>query len=106
MGQAHAPDANHYYVPHSSRWPFLGSIALFTTMVGLASWFNDASWGMGLFFFGVALLLGVLFGWFGDVIRESIHGNYNRWIRNLAFDIQNSPVFHQPDATVTEAATP
>lgn len=35
-----------------------------------------------------------------------IHGNYNHWIRNLAFDIQNSPVFHQPDATATEAATP
>lgn len=25
-----------------------------------------------------------------------IHGNYNRWIRNLALDIQTSPVFHQP----------
>ncbi|KAF1722307.1 hypothetical protein [Pseudoxanthomonas wuyuanensis] len=25
-----------------------------------------------------------------------IHGNYNRWIRNLAHDIQASPVFHQP----------
>lgn len=30
-----------------------------------------------------------------------IHGNYNRWIRNLAIDIQNSPVFHQPDAAAT-----
>jgi hypothetical protein len=27
-----------------------------------------------------------------------IHGNYNRWIGNLALDIQNSPVFHQQDA--------
>lgn len=35
-----------------------------------------------------------------------IHGNYNRWIRNLAFDIQNSPVFHQADAAVAGAATP
>lgn len=33
-----------------------------------------------------------------------IHGNYNRWIRNLAFDIQNSPVFHQPDAASTAPA--
>ncbi len=30
-----------------------------------------------------------------------IHGNYNRWIRNLAIDIQNSPVFHQTDAAAT-----
>ena len=34
MAQAHAsPDANVYYVPHSSRWPFLGSIALSTLIV-------------------------------------------------------------------------
>jgi hypothetical protein len=30
--------------------------------------------------------------------EPEIHGNYNRWIRNLAIDIQNSPVFHQADA--------
>lgn len=36
-----------------------------------------------------------------------IHGNYNRWIRNLANDIHNSPVFHQPDAAeATPAVTP
>lgn len=36
-----------------------------------------------------------------------IHGNYNRWIRNLALDIQNSPVFHQQDAAdAAQAATP
>jgi cytochrome c oxidase subunit 3 len=80
MAQAHAPDANHYYVPHHSRWPFLGSIALFTTMVGLASWLNEVSWGQPVFFFGIALLCGVLFGWFGDVIRESIRGNYNKQV--------------------------
>ncbi|KRA50623.1 hypothetical protein [Pseudoxanthomonas sp. Root630] len=27
-----------------------------------------------------------------------IHGNYNRWIRNLAQDIQMSPVFHRAEA--------
>jgi len=79
MAQAHA-DSHHYFVPHSSRWPFLGSIALFTTMIGLASWFNEASWGKATFFVGVALLCGVLFGWFGDVIRESIRGNYNKQV--------------------------
>jgi cytochrome c oxidase subunit 3 len=79
MAQAHA-DAHHYFVPHSSRWPFLGSIALFTTMVGLGSWFNDVSWGKAVFFFGLALMCGVLFGWFGDVIRESIKGNYNKQV--------------------------
>ena len=80
MAQAHSPDANVYFVPHSSRWPFLGSIALFVTMIGLASWMNEASWGSTTFLVGVALLVGVLFGWFGDVIRESVGGNYNKQV--------------------------
>ena len=80
MAQAHSPDANLYYVPHSSRWPFLGSIALFTAMIGVGSWLNEVSWGMPTFFLGIALLTWVLFGWFGDVIRESVQGHYNRQV--------------------------
>ena len=77
MAQAHSPNADVYYVPHSSRWPFLGSIALFVTMIGFASWLNEVSWGMWTFFVGLALTVAVLFGWFGDVIRESLAGKYN-----------------------------
>ncbi|MBB1087208.1 cytochrome c oxidase subunit 3 [Lysobacter sp. SG-8] len=80
MAQAHSPDANVYFVPHSSRWPFLGSIALFVTMIGIASWMNEVSWGPISFFVGIALLCGVLFGWFGDVIRESVAGHYNKQV--------------------------
>ncbi|MFX6601369.1 hypothetical protein ABTG86_19800, partial [Acinetobacter baumannii] len=64
MAQAHSHDANLYYVPHGSRWPFFGSIAMFVTMVGLAGWFNDLTWGMWTFYTGIALLLAVLTGWF------------------------------------------
>ncbi|HSM11936.1 MAG TPA: cytochrome c oxidase subunit 3 [Lysobacter sp.] len=80
MAQAHSPNADVYYVPHSSRWPFLGSIALFVTMVGFASWLNEVSWGMWTFLVGIALLIAVLFGWFGDVIRESLQGKYNNQV--------------------------
>ncbi|ALN64859.1 cytochrome c oxidase subunit III family protein [Lysobacter antibioticus] len=80
MAHAHTPDANIYYVPHSSRWPFLGSIGLFTTMIGVASWLNEVSWGKPVFFVGLAMMVGVLFGWFGDVIRESVRGNYNKQV--------------------------
>ena len=80
MAQAHSPDANIYYVPHSSRWPFLGSIALFITMIGVGSWLNEVSWGKPTFFVGIALMIGVLFGWFGDVIRESLSGKYNKQV--------------------------
>ncbi|MGH8085484.1 MAG: cytochrome c oxidase subunit 3 [Lysobacter sp.] len=80
MAQAHTQDANVYFVPHSSRWPFLGSIALFVTMVGFGGWLNDSSWGQATFFIGMAGMVGVLFGWFGDVIRESVQGHYNRQV--------------------------
>ena len=79
MAQAHA-DAHHYFVPHSSRWPFLGSIALFVTMIGFGGWLNDSGWGQTTFFIGIAGMIAVLFGWFGDVIRESVRGHYNRQV--------------------------
>ena len=70
-------DANAYYVPHHSRWPFLGSIALFTLMVGVANWMNGHGWGQDLFFVGLLMVLVVLGLWFGDVIAESLQGRYN-----------------------------
>jgi cytochrome c oxidase subunit 3 len=83
MAQAHAHeqhDTNIYYVPHGSRWPVVASVALFTTMVGLASWLNEASWGKPVFFLGIAFLAAILFKWFGDVIRESLRGYYNKQV--------------------------
>jgi cytochrome c oxidase subunit 3 len=83
MAQANAHeshDANVYYVPHGSRWPVVASVALFTAMVGLASWLNDARWGKPVFFLGLAFLAAILFKWFGDVIRESLRGYYNKQV--------------------------
>ena len=79
MAHSHDTHADHahYFVPHGSKWPFFGSIAMFTTMLGVASWLNEIAWGKPVFFVGVLLLLAVLFMWFGDVIRESLAGNYN-----------------------------
>ena len=76
----HGTDAAAYYVPHGSRWPVFASVALFVTMAGLASWLNEASWGRATFFAGLAGLLAVLFKWFGDVIRESLAGHYNKQV--------------------------
>ena len=51
MANAHAEhhDPNVYYVPHGSRWPVFASVALFTTMIGFASWLNEVSWGRTVF---------------------------------------------------------
>ena len=76
MAHAH-DDANIYYVPDHSRWPFLGSIALFTLMVGVANWMNGNSWGEPVFFAGLLMVLLVLGMWFGDVIAESLQGKYS-----------------------------
>ncbi|MGH8030865.1 MAG: cytochrome c oxidase subunit 3 [Luteimonas sp.] len=80
MAHAHHHDANVYYVPHGSRWPVMASVALFATMLGLASWLNEASWGKATFFVGLVMLLGILFKWFADVILESISGYYNKQV--------------------------
>ena len=76
MAQTH-DDPNIYYVPHHSPWPFVGSITLFTTMVGVANWFNGHGWGEPVFYIGLVATLAVLFGWFGNVIAESLAGKYN-----------------------------
>jgi cytochrome c oxidase subunit III len=78
---AHAAhDANVYFVPGASRWPVIASVALFVTMVGFASWLNEASWGRPMFFVGLVMLAGILFKWFADVIGESLRGAYNKQV--------------------------
>ena len=69
--------ASHYYVPNGSHWPIVGSIGLTTTVVGFASWLNGWSPGGLMAIVGVAILVGMMFGWFGTVIGESISGTYN-----------------------------
>ena len=73
-----SPD--QYFVPTHSKAPIMASVALFTLMIGLASWLNGAAWGKWTFFIGVAAMLAVLFYWFSEVVRESLAGNYNRQV--------------------------
>ena len=72
MSQPHAEDS--YYIPHGSHWPITGSIAVCSLMVGFSNVLNGSDWGQYLMYFGFAVLLWMLFGWFGDVIRESESG--------------------------------
>jgi cytochrome c oxidase subunit 3 len=72
--RTHAP---YYYVPHASKWPLVGSIALVFFGFGLAGWFNGASFGPFLFAVFVAILAYMLVGWFAEVARESERGLYS-----------------------------
>ncbi|HEX5418771.1 MAG TPA: cytochrome c oxidase subunit 3, partial [Gammaproteobacteria bacterium] len=69
--------SNHYYVPHGTRWPILGSIGLFLTVFGTALWFNEIHFGTYVALVGVIVVAIMLFGWFGTVILESEHGMFN-----------------------------
>ncbi len=78
---AAAHDPNIYYVPHGTRWPIVGSFALFFLVGGAATWLNGIpGFGKLAMLVGLALLLVMLFGWFGTVIRESVGGQYNRQV--------------------------
>jgi len=80
MAQTQTHDDNIYFVPQGSRWPIFGSVAMFTIMFGVANWMNDNEWGKWVFFTGLALLIGTLFGWFADVISESLRKYYSKQV--------------------------
>jgi cytochrome c oxidase subunit III len=75
-----APDPSHYYVPHGSHWPIIGSFGLLFTVGGAGLWLNEANIGKPIMAVGVALILFMMFGWFGTVIRESLRGYYNKQV--------------------------
>jgi cytochrome c oxidase subunit 3 len=66
-----------YYVPHGSYWPITASVAVFLTMVGAANMLNDSGGGSTLFIVGLALVVFMMFGWFGTVVKETQAGMYN-----------------------------
>jgi cytochrome c oxidase subunit 3 len=69
-----------YYLPQPSRWPIIGACALLLTTSGAATWLNRGAVGPYILAAGTALLIYMLFGWFGTVIRESEAGLYNKQV--------------------------
>ncbi|HNO75301.1 cytochrome c oxidase subunit 3 [Nitrosomonas mobilis] len=67
----------HYYVPAPSKWPIIGSTALVFMGFGAALTMNKLPLGYSLLGIGFAILVFMLFGWFGEVIRESQKGVYH-----------------------------
>jgi cytochrome c oxidase subunit 3 len=71
---AHAQDK--YYVPHGTRWPLIGSVGLFTLFFGASTLLNGRSTAP-VALTGAAILIVMIFLWFGEVIAESEAGTYN-----------------------------
>jgi len=72
-----AQTKDSYYVPHGSHWPIVGTVGLFLLMVGVSMWLNGSGIGQWITYAGVAVVVLMMFGWFGDVIDESEGGAYN-----------------------------
>jgi len=72
------PDA--YFIPEPSRWPIVGTLALFVSFVGAAIMLNGSGFGTFIFGLGIAAVVYMFAGWFTDVIGESLQGVYNNQV--------------------------
>jgi cytochrome c oxidase subunit 3 len=66
-----------YYLPEPSKWPIIGSIGLFSLLGGFSMLLNETAVGKYFMILGGLILVGMMVGWFGTVIRESEAGRYN-----------------------------
>ncbi|MEZ9142762.1 MULTISPECIES: cytochrome c oxidase subunit 3 [unclassified Shewanella] len=71
----------NYYVPAQSVWPITGAIGLFLIAFGAGSYVQqlateDTSGGY-ILVAGIAVIIFMLFGWFKNVIDESMSGLYS-----------------------------
>jgi cytochrome c oxidase subunit 3 len=67
-----------YYLPAPSHWPIVGSIGMFLFLGGFGIYLNGGS-TIGMWI-GAAVILVMLFGWFGTVVKESQAGKYNEQV--------------------------
>lgn len=71
-----------YYVPDQSPWPFVGAVALFFIAMGAGLFVMDmdkgqSGWGGYMLLLGLAILFVMLYGWFKNVVDESMSGLYS-----------------------------
>jgi len=64
-----------YYLPEPSHWPIVGSVGIFLMLGGFANFLHGGDWIVMAV--GAAIIIYMLFGWFGTVIKESQAGKYN-----------------------------
>jgi cytochrome c oxidase subunit 3 len=76
MSALHSENSR-YFVPAPSWWPLVGSLALLMLAGGFVILLQHQPAGGALMLAGVVALAVMLFGWFGNVIRESLAGRYN-----------------------------
>lgn len=68
----------YYFIADPSFWPIIGSMGLFCTVLGLVQVLHHGAIGPYLMAAGAAILIVTMFGWFGKVIHESLHGLHSQ----------------------------
>lgn len=71
-----------YYVPHDAKWSIVGTVGLFIFFIGLANLVNGS--GPLTMLVGMAVVIYMMFGWFGQVVGES-EGGYYKAQEDLSF---------------------
>lgn len=65
---------DYYFIAEPSHWPIVGSVGLFTTVLGLVQILHDGAMGPYMMALGAIILIITMAGWFGAVIHESEQG--------------------------------
>ncbi len=73
-----------YYLPGPSFWPLIASISLFLLAGGFTMVLNKIAMGKPLMIAGGVSLAYLLFGWFKEVVGESVSKFYNKQV-DLSF---------------------
>ncbi len=70
-----------YYVPPQSIWPIVGAVGLFLIAMGaglsVQQIDSEQSYGLWILSCGFVVIVSMMFGWFGNVIQESMDGLYS-----------------------------
>ena len=74
-----------YYIPKPSHWPIVGCVALLLITMGGGHWLHQDTYGMYMFFVGMAILIFMMYGWFKTVIDENRSGKLANKQVDLSF---------------------
>jgi cytochrome c oxidase subunit III len=73
-------ESKNYFVPGPSLWPVILSTSLFLLASGFAMSLNKIAMGKPVMVAGFLMFAYLLYGWFSEVIRESLGNLYNKQV--------------------------
>ena len=69
-------DASRYFVPDPSVWPFVLTVGLVATVIGVSSFLNNSFSPPPYLVVGIPLSIYIIYRWLADVVSESETGKY------------------------------